>query len=156
MKFFHTFRRLRRSEAGQSLLEMALATPFLLSMLLGAIEMGRMFYLGIEVRNAARAGVAYGAQTTTTAANSTGITQAAQNDAPDISALSVTPTTYCQCSNNPGTNVTCNPNPCSGSGVRQILFVEVQTSAQFQTWTHFPGVHSPYTLTGQAIMRVPQ
>jgi Flp pilus assembly protein TadG len=149
-------RRLRRCEAGQSLLELALATPVLLTMLLGAIELGRMFYLAIEVRNAARAGVAFGAQTVTYSADSAGITQAAQNDAADISGLSVTPSTYCVCSNNPGTQVACSPNPCTGTGVRQILFVKVNTSAQFQTLTHFPGLPSPYTLTGQAIMRVPQ
>ena len=48
------------SPSGQSLLEVALLTPMLLALLLGAIELGRYAYISILVGNAARAGAAYG------------------------------------------------------------------------------------------------
>jgi len=50
----------RRSESGQSLVEVALLLPFLVLMMLGVIELGRYAYIGILVGNAARAGAAYG------------------------------------------------------------------------------------------------
>jgi Flp pilus assembly protein TadG len=51
-----------RSQRGQSLIEVALLTPLLLSLMVGTIEMGRYAYLSILVGNAARAGAAYGSQ----------------------------------------------------------------------------------------------
>lgn len=44
----------KRKGAGQSLVELALATPVLLLILLGTVDMGRMFFDYIEMRNAAR------------------------------------------------------------------------------------------------------
>jgi Flp pilus assembly protein TadG len=41
---------------GQSLVELALVTPILLLLLLGAVDMGRLFYAEIAVTNAAREG----------------------------------------------------------------------------------------------------
>ena len=57
--------------AGQSLVELALAFPVLLLLLLGTIDLGRVFFDYIEIRNAAREGAGYGAHFP---ADSTGIT----------------------------------------------------------------------------------
>lgn len=48
-----------RSSKGQSLLEMALMLPFLLVMIICAIEFGRLFYTKIVITNAAREGAYY-------------------------------------------------------------------------------------------------
>jgi Flp pilus assembly protein TadG len=45
--------------------ELALVTPFLLLLLLGAIDLGRLFYAYIGIENAAREGAAFGAQAPT-------------------------------------------------------------------------------------------
>lgn len=45
----------RRDRAGQGLVEIALALPFLLMMLLGTVDLGRAFYYSIGVSNAAGA-----------------------------------------------------------------------------------------------------
>src|SRR5438045_9386601 len=82
--------RHRHARRGQSVAEMALVTPLLLLMLLGTIEIGRFAYYGIEVSNAARAGVQFGAQSLADSRDVTGITQAAQNDAPEVPGLNVT------------------------------------------------------------------
>ena len=69
-----------RSQRGQSLVEVALLTPLLLSLMVGTIEMGRYAYLSILVGNAARAGAAYGSQSLALSVDGTGILTAATND----------------------------------------------------------------------------
>ncbi|HEV8669105.1 MAG TPA: TadE/TadG family type IV pilus assembly protein [Candidatus Limnocylindria bacterium] len=48
-----------RHDAGQSLVELALALPLLLLILLGLADFGRAFYYTTIISNAARAGAAY-------------------------------------------------------------------------------------------------
>lgn len=47
---------------GHSLVELALAMPLLLLLLLGTIDVGRVFFAYIELRNAVREGASYGAR----------------------------------------------------------------------------------------------
>jgi Flp pilus assembly protein TadG len=68
-------------QRGQALIEMAIALPILIGLLLGIIEIGRYAYLAILVSNSARAGAIYGAQNLVDAVNTAGIAAAAQNDA---------------------------------------------------------------------------
>lgn len=46
---------------GQSIVELAFATPVLLLLLLGTIDLGRVFFEYVQIRNAAREGAGYGA-----------------------------------------------------------------------------------------------
>ena len=62
--------RIRR---GQASVELALSLPLLLMMFLVVVETGRAFYIAISVANAARAGVQYGAQNLSTAADNAGM-----------------------------------------------------------------------------------
>lgn len=48
--------RTRRAERGQALVELALITPILFALLLGTVDLGRVFYAMISVTNAAREG----------------------------------------------------------------------------------------------------
>ena len=52
----------RRRRPGQSMVELAIAMPFMLLLLLGTIDLGRMFFDYIEIRNAVREGAAYAAR----------------------------------------------------------------------------------------------
>ena len=52
----------RRRSRGQALVELALVTPVLLLLLLGAVDLGRLFYARISVNNAAREGAMAAAQ----------------------------------------------------------------------------------------------
>jgi Flp pilus assembly protein TadG len=140
------------NETGQSLAELALLLPIFLVLLLGAAEFGRLTYIGIEVSNAARAGVQYGAQSRATASDASGMQTAATNDGPDVSGLSATATHFCSCSN--GTASTCAATDCSGS--RIIEFVQVNTSAAVAPMFTYPGLPGTLTLTGKAVMRVAQ
>jgi Flp pilus assembly protein TadG len=71
---------MRRRERGQALIEMAIALPMLIILLLGLIEVGRYADLAIVVASSARAGAIYGAQNPVTAIDNSGIALAAQND----------------------------------------------------------------------------
>ena len=139
---------------GQSLAEMALLTPLLLVMLLGTIEIGRFAYYDIEVANAARAGVQYGAQSLADSKDIAGITQAARNDAREVAALGVTARNRCACSNNPSNYVGCPAQSCTPG--HAVVFLDVNTTARIQPIFRYPGLPPVFTAQGSAIMRVAQ
>jgi Flp pilus assembly protein TadG len=103
-----------RSARGQSVVELALATPVLVLLLLGAADFGRLFYVWIGVNSAAQAGAQYGSQNVITAANSAGMQLAATTDGANISGLTATAS---QCTCVSGTSVTvCSGSACFISG----------------------------------------
>ena len=149
----HCRAELRLEEhGGQALVELAIALPLLLLLLIAVVDLGRMIYLAMEVAAAARAGVQYGAQNQTTALDSAQFIQAAKDAAPDVS-LTVTPTRYCECTSNPGTVVACSPTSCGNN--RVIVYVQVATSTRYQPWIPYPRIPGARVLNGKAVMRVP-
>jgi Flp pilus assembly protein TadG len=138
--------------SGQSLVELALALPVLILLLLAAADFGRLFYTWIAVSNAARAGAQYGSQTLTNAADSNGMTRAATTDGSNITGLQATAS---QCTCVSGTSVTV----CSGSNYNctnapKATYVKVDTQATFNTIVSYPGIPSSLTVKGTAIMQV--
>jgi Flp pilus assembly protein TadG len=158
------FRHDLREDRGQAFVELALILPIFILLLVGAAEVGRLAYAAIEVNNAARAGVAYAAQTHTTASDDLstgGIVLAAQAEAPNVTSLTATATLSCSCESSTGTMPT--PGSCIGvtltscpSPSRIVEFVQVNTTAPVNTVFHFPGIPSSVTLQGNATMRVVQ
>jgi Flp pilus assembly protein TadG len=153
-----------RSQAGQTLLEVALLAPMLLALLVGTIEFGRYAYLGILVENAARAGAAYGAQSLPQSADTVGIRSAADNDfanGQNLTGLNVTPSTSCGCDNGGTvTGATCSTavNPSAGTCAsgHWVVMVSVQASATFNPLFGFPGISKSITVTRTVTMRVDQ
>lgn len=145
-----------RNGRGQALVELALLMPIFILLILGAAEFGRLAYAAIEVSNAARAGVAYGAQTHITASDGAGMTAAALADAPNVSTISVSSVSnFCVCST--GGSLTCtNALASCPSPARVIEYVQVNTTANVNPLIHVPGLPNTFTLHGQAIMRVLQ
>jgi Flp pilus assembly protein TadG len=146
-----------RDQSGQSVLELAILLPFMALLLLGVVDVGRIFYLTLELNGAARAGVQYGAQNPATAVDDAGMVQAAQREAQDVlgtwwgspSNFVATSTHVCQCSDGVGT-------ACSAGACRtpQYIFVQVDSSAEFRPLFRYLGLPSSITLRGKAIMRV--
>ncbi len=66
LKFHAILRSLRHGETGGALVETALTLPLLVTLTLGSVELARVAYTSIEVANAAKAAVSYGAQNLTT------------------------------------------------------------------------------------------
>ena len=87
----------QRTDSGAAVIEMAMVTPLLLLLALGAGDFGRMLYAAITLSHAARAGAAYGAQTNGHAADGPGIELAAQSEAQDIPPIVVTSQPVCEC-----------------------------------------------------------
>jgi Flp pilus assembly protein TadG len=62
-----------RSRCGNAILEFTILFPVMLLMLLGTIDFARVFFGGIAMENAARAGVQYGALSPGKAGDTSGI-----------------------------------------------------------------------------------
>ena len=146
------FRLVRRNESGQSLVEVALSVSLCSVLILGATEFGRLAYAGIEMSDAARSGVQYGAQSHATAADNANMQIAASLSAPDVPNLTTTATHFCQCAD--FTTSTCATTDCSGS--RIIEYVQVVTSATVNPLVYVPGLPKTYAMSGKAVMRVVQ
>ena len=136
------------SSSGQASVELALVVPILFLFFLGTVEFGRMAYVAIETASAARSGAQYGAQNPVTAADAAGMQQAAQQDAPELTRLSVTSKIVCQCAISLGTTAACTSTCASG---RLIVYVQVDTVAQFQPWFPYPGAPSSISVKGEAL-----
>lgn len=144
---------LGRNASGQGLVEMAVALPVLILLLLAAADFGRLFYTWIAVNNAARAGAQYGSQTLTNAANTSGMQLAATTDGSNITGLTAT-ASQCTCVTT-GTSVpTCAGSNYNCANAPQATFVEVDTQATFNTIVNYPGIPSSITVRGTAIMQV--
>jgi len=150
-----------KSERGASMVELGLMLPFLGLLLLGVIDFGRAYYLGVEVQNAAEAGALYGTQNLT---DITGIESAATTDAPNVPGISATATNGCECSDGsavtPSASPTANacptpPTTCTGS-LSLVDYVQVNTTATYTTMFHswiIPGLPTSITLKGSAKLR---
>jgi Flp pilus assembly protein TadG len=140
-------RRLAKSDRGAALVEFAVILPILALLLTGIIDFGRYMYDGILAANAARAGAQYGAQNLATAANSTGMKNAALQDAQNLPNLTV-PTANGFCMSG-STVVTCGT---AGS----VAYVQVDTTGTFTPLIKYPGLPATVTVSGSAVERVVQ
>jgi Flp pilus assembly protein TadG len=132
---------------GQSVAEFAMVAPVLLLLLVGVADFGRVFYTAIELNNAARAGTQYGIQSPASGADTAGMIQAAENDGSGISGLTATASEYCECPD--GTTQACSSTPCADMRV----YVEVDTSATFNTLLNYPGIPASVSMSGKSVVR---
>lgn len=142
--------------SGQSLLEFAIAVPFLLLLLVGTFEFGRYMYDAIEISNAARAGAAYAAKFG--AGNTTGIAAAAVADAADLGLdpnTDVKATTYCTCDSTQGTNIgSCATFSSCAATDRVDTVINVVVSKNFLPLINYPGLPASLTIARTATQQV--
>lgn len=148
----------KSSESGQAFIELCLTMTFILvPLLVGAGEFARTADAYIQVSNAARAAVQYGAQTHATVLDTAGMLTAAKNDYalnPDNLTLTPAPTTACNCSDT-GASVSCSSSTaCSGAHVEITL--TVQTQVIFDPGFYEPFLSNSFTVTGTAVQKVLQ
>lgn len=159
-------RRIREERSGQALVELAIALPVMLLILLGGMELARICYAAIEVSNAARAAAQYailngGAfrtpylNTTTNVTffssglDDTGMMKAAQADAYDVNTIMNSPLQWsngypyytCSCSGlgTPICAIGSPPTGCTGSFVEETVFVQMQTTFDPLFYIPLPG-----------------
>jgi Flp pilus assembly protein TadG len=155
---------LPRSARGSALVELAVALPMLVALLVGVADFARAFYVGIELTNAARAGVQWGGQNLGNGTSSTAVTdmQNAATNAVNVSGLTFPAggtTSVCSCADTSAnlTTIACSADPvtaCTGGSFR-VITVTVTVSKSFTTISpYIPGIPRPMTLTRKATMRV--
>ncbi len=143
-------RALLREQDANSLIELALVLPVLLVVLVGGIDFGHGFYEAIEVSSAAQAAALYGVQNPTDTA---GMTKLAKLNAQDVTGLTVTAISGCECSD--GTNATTNCSNltallCSANTVR---FVDITVTGTYVPLLTFPGVSTNFPLKAHQKVR---
>ena len=146
----------RRSEAGAALVELAVALPLLMLVLVGTIDFARVFYMAIELTNAARAGAQEGAHNT--GFNQSASQAAAIAAAPNISSVSALASRLCQCADDAGSFFSTSPaNTCTATSCPSghlVISITVTASRTFTTIATFPGVPSTIPLSRSATLRV--
>jgi Flp pilus assembly protein TadG len=154
--------RFWREDRGDALVEVALIVSLVLfPMLVGIVELGITVFDSIEISNAAHAGAMYGMISSTYAANSTGITTAAQAEAPEFNtALGVAPSIFYVCSSSIGgtqySTQTAANTACTGASNHSLEFVQVSTSATITPAIRCPGLPNSFILRGYSAMEVAQ
>ena len=149
MKKRNWFHRLR-DERGGSLVEMAFVLPLFPLLLFGAVDFARAFYISDEIAGAAQAAAAYGSQNPT---DTTGIQNAAQDDAPNVPSLSVgTPTSGCECLDGSHYGAVC-PTTATCGGNNTVQRVNVTVTGTYSPLIPWPGVPSTMRLSSSAAMR---
>ena len=114
-----------RSGRGQSLAEFALILPVLMIIVLGTVDLGRVFFAYISVTNAARNGAQYAASDSENVADVTGIRDAALADTGQLLNTSAA---------NPDVAI------ATGDDSQGHLYAEVTVSYDFSTLFPWPGL----------------
>jgi Flp pilus assembly protein TadG len=143
--------RIGRDRAGVAAVELGLTAPVLAGLLIPMVDLGIGAYEKMRVQGAAEAAAQY-ALGHASAYNASNIQSAGQN-ATSLAGLTVTPTQACNCITGTtiGAAVSCT-STCS-DGSTPGTFVSVATQATYTPLFSYPGVTTPMTLHGFAIVR---
>ena len=137
---------------GSAAVELALIIPVLVLIMVGLLDMGRVFYGAITVVSAARAGVSYGSLNTFNATDTAGMLAAAQADAQDMTGLAFAAGHDCECPSNSPTAVACSVTACV-DGSTPLMYVWTEVRGTFSPTLPYPGLPPSITLTRTARMR---
>lgn len=140
-----------RAEDGSSLVELALLLPVFTLMLLGVVDLGRAYYLAIEVSHSASMGALYGSRNPTDVSGMQTAAVADAADVPGFRASNVTVTTGCECSDGSSPSIGCSAVPACSSN--KVTFVKVRTAFTYQTLFPYPGLPGTIQLTGSSQVR---
>ena len=144
-------RRLRRDRSGVAALELALVSSILVGILIPTFDLGMGAYQKMRVQDAAEAGAQYAL---TSGYSAAAITSAAQNATSLGAGVTVTPSESCNCitGGTIGSSVACGSTCPDGSTAG--TYVTVATQATYTLLVSYPGLASPMTLNGSAIVRI--
>ena len=143
----------RRARRGSAMVEAALATPILMLMACGAMDLARVFLAGIVLESAARAGAQYASFSPGKAGAHDAASAAGQKDVETngISSVVVTSRTFCGCTTST-TEVSCTTATCSGETPGG--YVETTATYTFTPLVPYPGLPSSIPMAGRARFRV--
>ena len=145
-------RRFAQSDRAQSIVEFALAMPFLILLVAGVIVFGLFMYDANVIGNAARAGVQYGSRDANRSADYLGMRNAAAAEAGNI-VIDATATS-CSCGGNVAS--TCPPSPiytCPTDYIATFVQVTVNNHNALPAVLALPGL-TVTTITRTAVAQV--
>jgi Flp pilus assembly protein TadG len=142
-----------RRRSGNAAIEFTLLAPALLLMLVGTMDFARIFFGGIAMENAARAGVQYGALSPGKAGDTDGIVAAALADAAaqGLSGVTASARTFCSCVGTTS-DVSCSLSTCGGQVPNGYVQATVQYT--FNSVLRYPGLPANVVISRTARMRV--
>jgi Flp pilus assembly protein TadG len=129
----------RPGEAGQSLVELTLAMPLLILIMLASADFGRAFYAHIIIAGAAQKGAIYASSSAAAAADQTGIQNA---------ALADTTTLFDRSPANPTVTSVSSTDPYG------FQTVDVTVTYDFRPLIPYPGLPGTFTMARSVGMRV--
>lgn len=148
------FGRLVKDRGGNVSIELAFLVTFLLVLVMGAYDFGRLFMEQSGVTQAARAGAQFAVLDQANATNTAGMIQAARDEAEDINnELTITATNFCRC---PGSTATVNCAANCPDGNYAPLYVQVTVQDSLDMLFDYPGLPETgtYSLSSTSTMRV--
>ena len=137
-----------RGDGGASLVELAIVLPLFMLLMAVAVDLGRAYYLVLEIQGAANAAAAYGAQKPTDTA---GMKTVAQDNAPNVPGLTVnTPTYGCECYDGTSYSANCTVTPSCSDTVNRV---NVTVTATYKPLFPWPAIASTMSFSSSASMR---
>jgi Flp pilus assembly protein TadG len=140
--------RRRKNQRGEIMLEFALVMPVLFLLCFGAMDLSRVFRTAMVSSAAARAGVHYASLGESSGEDTTGIINAAKNDAANPAGMTVAVDRYCTCALG-GEQV-----PCEISCSNKSKYVKVTARMPFTATLSLPGISSSFNMTTTSHVRV--
>jgi Flp pilus assembly protein TadG len=140
------------SVAGGAAVELAVMLPVLLLIAIGVSDLGRVFFTGITVANAARAGAQWGSMNPVNSANPAGMNLAATDDAADAAPITVSSRSFCRC--DAGELDCLDGGDCGVAYGAYRSYVEVTVSKTVDLIFSYPGLPTSVTLSRTATFRV--
>ena len=142
--------RLRKSERGGAMVELAVVLPVLILLAIGVMDYGRVFFTSITVANAARAGAEWGAQNQANSVKTSDLENFAKLDGTEAGTLVVTSSRTCKCG---ATVVACSTASCAGYGVPRV-FIAVTVTKDVALLIKYPGLPTTVTIARTATFRL--
>ncbi len=136
---------------GSAAVELSLMMGILVTILMGTIDVGRVFYAAVTVVDASRAGAQWGIRSNGFTSDTSGMQEAAAYNAQDIGTVTSSPERYCRCEGGSG-DVNCMTGSCA-EGVPQI-YIRVETESTFSTLFGYPGLPDVIPLSSATTFRV--
>lgn len=146
-------RRLRSpGQRGSVMVEAGLLLPLLVLLTCGAMDLARVFFAGIAVEGAARAGVQLGSYSVGKAGALTEMNTAADADAAGqgLTGLTTSSRTFCSCVSGTG-EVSCSTATCDGAVPPG--YVETTATYTFNPIIPYPGIPSNIIISNSARFR---
>jgi Flp pilus assembly pilin Flp len=140
-----------RNESGIAAIEFGLSAPFLVLLIVGAVEVGTAAYQNMQVQSAAEAGAIYASKH---GANIVGINNAVAS-ATDDAGITATPapSQFCGCPSVGGISAIQCSTPCS-DGAAPGYYLRISAQIAHDPILAIPGLPLPATMTGEAVVRL--